>query len=290
MRLEIIYYTGMVFLFGSVSLFCYWLMRKYSDQVQVLNNRYTKRYSNILKLLFYKIRPDQLFIIHVGVVFIFFFLGLFFGKDFLTGLISAFFFGIIGYFLVPTFLKVQLIKRKVEFNRQLQDALMSMANTLKTTPTLIEGFRMVSKNMTPPISQEFALLVKEYDLGLTLDEALDNLSKRVKSPNFDMALVSLSIGRTTGGNIPEILEQIAHVLREITRLEGLIDSKTAEGKMQAWVMGLLPVVLAFLTYIIDKNMIMPLFTTTVGYLLIVIILALETTGIILIRKITKIDI
>ncbi len=290
MPISLFLYLGIALIFVAILSVCVAVNGPLNNLVKDYSQRYLNQYTPHLKLLFWSIPASKILLVHLSIIVALMFIGFFLGKNLVTSIPLSIIFAFFGYLSIPLFLKIQLENRRKLFNQQLQDSLVTMANTLKATPTLIEGFRTVAENMPPPISQEFSLLIKEYHLGYNLDQSLLKMAERMKSPDLNLTITALTIGRTTGGNIPTILEEIAYTLREINRLEGLIESKTAEGKMQGWVMGLLPIGLAIALYFLDENMIKPLFTTNYGYLLLGIIVALESAGIFLIRKVSTIDI
>lgn len=116
------------------------------------------------------------------------------------------------------------------------------------------------------------------------------MQERVPSRNLQLAVAALLVGRNVGGNIPLILEDIASTIRESFRLERFIDSQTAQGKMQAWVMGAAPGAVCGIFYLMDPAMITPLFTTFMGYILVSIALMFNIVGVVLILKIIAIDV
>ena len=119
----------------------------------------------------------------------------------------------------------------------------SRANALKAIPSISAAFQSVVNILQPPIQQEVELAMKEMKVGSTLDQALLHMASRVGSRQFDSALSAVLIGRQVGGNLPKVLESTAASLREMARLEGVVRTKTAEGKAQLWVIGGLPVAL-----------------------------------------------
>ena len=281
---------GILFSFLSISSLI-WLFR------EKLFVAYVKKEKEIVeslkpKLNFLVIKEDpfklvRIFLLALLLLFLYVF---FTGKTFLGGLFYASFFTVIAGVGVNLAIWWNMKKRRAKIEEQLEDALISMANTLKTVPTLTEAFQTASENMLPPISEEFENIIKQNQLGNTIEEALENASKRIQSNDFDLVVTSLTIALRTGGNLPDMLEKIAHTLREIKRVEGLIESKTAEGKMQAWVMGLFPFLMMFMMYKVDPHYVTPVFDTTSGNIILFVIILLEAIAIYLIIKITNIDI
>lgn len=240
-----------------------------------------------LHRLFLPISPEEFVIFHAA-FFLATTIGLavFLDMWFLGALLGA---GI-GVVIPRIFLKRKWAQRLREIDEQVEEAMIYMANSFKANPSLPEAIQDVCNAMGPPISQEFGVLLKEYQLGTPLDQALVNMQRRVPSRNLELAVAALLIGRTVGGNIPDILEEIAGTIRESFRLERVIDSQTAQGRMQAWVMGMMPAVVVGAFYLLDPDLIEPLFDTLIGYVILAIAAVLNIMGVVLILKIVAIDV
>jgi tight adherence protein B len=189
---------------------------------------------------------------------------------------------------------IVLRRRHDERVRQLEEMLDSwllmLANALKASPSLGEGIQSSAKLMRPPFSEEVDLVIKEMKLGTPLDQAVLNMSTRIKSRVISSSLATILVGRQTGGDLPQILEQSASTLREMARLEGVVRTKTAEGKMQALVLALIPFVLLAALHQVDNNWLRPLFETTLGYIVLTVATALWAAALFLARKILAVDI
>jgi tight adherence protein B len=131
-------------------------------------------------------------------------------------------------------------ERITQIEDQLDNFILSLANALKATPSIAAAFNSVVTVIENPIRNEVDLAIKEMKVGSSLDQALLSMASRVGSRQLDSALSSILIGRQVGGNLPKVLESTAHTLREMKRLEGVIKTKTADGRMQMWVIALLP--------------------------------------------------
>lgn len=195
-----------------------------------------------------------------------------------------------AYFIPSFLLKRARDKRLDRFDQQLIDALQSMAASMRAGLVLTQAMQVVSDSMEPPISQEFRLMLKEHKLGLTLEDALVKMGNRLRSRFFDMVMTGILITRVHGGNVPQIFEDTSQAIREIFRLEEKIKTMTAQGKLQGYVIGLMPMAFAFAVYLIDPEYISELFTDPKGYVIIFLILAFEAIGIFLIRRILAADI
>jgi tight adherence protein B len=191
----------------------------------------------------------------------------------------------------PT-LYIELMRRKrVEaLEMQLDSFILALANALKSTPSIGAAFNSVVTVVSEPIKSEVDLAVKEMKVGSTLDQALLHMASRVGSRQLDSALSAILIGRQVGGNLPKVLETTANTLREMRRLEGVVKTKTAEGKAQLWVIALLPFGMLVGLNLMFPGYFIPLTSSIFGYLIIAGCTACWVTSIVLARKILNVDI
>ncbi len=256
------------------------------DQLSQKKSIYETVVGKELRRLFLNASIDQFVFIHLMTILTC--LGI--GFLFIGGIFGALI-GAVGGTILPRFyLKWKWQQRIDDVNDQVEEAMVYMANSFKANPSLPEAIGDVTNSMPPPISEEFEVVLREYQLGTPLDEALINLQERMPASNLELAISAIRIGRAVGGNIPEILEDIADTIRESYRLQQVIDTQTAQGKMQAWVMGLMPGVVCGLFYLMDPGLILPLFQTIGGYIILLIAIVLNIVGVYLIVKVVDIDV
>ena len=199
-------------------------------------------------------------------------------------------FGAMGYFLPKMFLFLTARKRAEKLEVQLVDALYVLSNSVSAGLTLPQACEVVSKQLVPPVSQEFGLLVNELRLGVPFDDALENMATRLRSNNFDLLVTAILISRQTGGNIAEIFKKLAESIKEIMRLEAKVKALTAQGRMQAVVLGGMPFALAFVLASISPDLMQPLFNTPQGTVILFIAAVFWLIGIYFLRKVINIDI
>ena len=156
-------------------------------------------------------------------------------------------------------------KRKKALEEQLDGFLTSLGNALKTTPSIGAAFTSCIEITSSPMREEIELATKEMKIGSTLDQALAHIAARIQSPAVDSAFSAILIGRQVGGNLPKLLDTTANSMREMRRLDGVIKSKTAEGKMQLWVVGLMPIALVLGMGQIMPSFLAPLTESFLGY-------------------------
>jgi tight adherence protein B len=181
-------------------------------------------------------------------------------------------------------------KRLTRFEEQLPDGLMMLSGAMRAGASLAIALEGLVKEQPAPLSQEFELFMREQRIGTDFEKSLTNMEKRVPIQDFAMVTSALRINREIGGNLAEILESLAETLRRKHQMEGKIDSLTAQGRLQGIVMTGLPVLLGVLLYFMEPENMEKLWTTTVGYVVLAIIIIMEIMGYVMIKKITSIDV
>lgn len=181
-------------------------------------------------------------------------------------------------------------KRIARVEEQVEPWLNAVANSLKASPSLGEALASSISLVPAPMSEEVGVVVKEYELGTPLDHALENFAVRMNSQTLTGTILALKIARNSGGNLPEMLENAASALRELARLEGVVRTKTAEGKAQTFVIGAIPVPMVGGLHAIDPHYFEPLFRSFLGQLLILGAVILWALAILSARKILAVDV
>jgi tight adherence protein B len=182
------------------------------------------------------------------------------------------------------------VKRLKRFEEQLPDALLMVSGAMRAGASLNVALESMIKEQKPPLSQEFELMLREQRLGMDFDAALVNMEKRNPIQDFSLVVSGLRISREVGGNLAEILESLAHTLREKATMEGKIRSLTAQGKMQGLIMSCLPLLMMAALNWIEPKAMGTMFTTLFGWATLTVILIMITIGYLFIRKITTIDV
>jgi len=204
------------------------------------------------------------------------------------------FVGTIG--LVVTFpaprLYLRFLKkcRLDKFNEQLEDALTSMSSSLKAGFSINQAIEAVANENRRPVSVEFRLLVQELRLGVSLDEALYKMVDRLESQDFELVAAAIVTARQTGGALTETLERLANLIRERLRINLKLKAITAQGKMQAVIIALMPLLLMFIMSYIAPDMMAVFFNDIKGILLLIVTAIMVIIGFLIIKKITTIDI
>ena len=186
-----------------------------------------------------------------------------------------------------------LYKRKRRLNAflsHLPDALELMSRALSAGHAFAESLHMVATEMPEPIAGEFRKTYEEQNLGLSLKLALDNLSQRVPLLDLRLCITAILIQRETGGNLAEILEKVGHTIRERFRIMEDLKTLTTSSRMSAWILCGLPVFVAATVTFLNPEYMSVLWTDTRGHNLIMVAIAMQITGMLIIRKILRIKI
>lgn len=181
-------------------------------------------------------------------------------------------------------------KRMAAFEAQLPDALELVGRALKAGHTLSSGMGMVVSEFADPIRVEFQKTMEEINLGLGVPVALDNLMDRVDCPDLNFFVVSIKIQNETGGNLAEIVENIAFLIRERFKLKGRVRVLSAEGRMAAWVLCLLPFGVAAAIQALNPGYMDLLVTHPIGRKLLYLVCCMMLMGILTIRKMVQIEV
>jgi tight adherence protein B len=179
-------------------------------------------------------------------------------------------------------------KRLKAFAAQMPEAMDMLARALRAGQSLAAGIGLVGKEMPPPLGKEFARVFEEQNLGLSLEESLRELTERV--PNMDLKFFATAVvlQRQTGGDLAEILEKIASLIRQRFQIWGQVQALTGEGRLSGVVLLALPVLLFFAMYYLNRDYVMLLFTDPMGRRMLVGAVIMQILGALVIRKIVNI--
>ncbi len=186
-----------------------------------------------------------------------------------------------------------LFKRKrrlAKFGQQLPEALELISRALRAGHSLAAGISLVADEMAAPISTEFGRCYEEQNLGIPLDQALDQMTERV--PNLDLKFLATAIvlQRQTGGDLAEILDKIGHLVRERFKIWGAIQALTGEGRLSGIVLLALPPVLFLVMYRLNREYCMVLFNDPLGQRMLFGAIIMQLMGAYVIRKIIRIKV
>jgi tight adherence protein B len=204
---------------------------------------------------------------------------------------------LIGAFIPRFYVNFRKGGRLKKFNSQLPDTITLIANALRAGSSFLQAIELVVRESQPPISIEFGRVIREVNLGLPFDIALENMVKRVRSEDFELMATAIAIQHQVGGNLAEILDSIAFTIRERIRIKGEIRTLTAQQRMSGYVVGGLPFFLAFFIYLAAPKFFDPMFVKPpdvigipLGLILMGIAVLAMGAGFFFIRKIVDIEV
>jgi tight adherence protein B len=203
---------------------------------------------------------------------------------------GAIFFGLIGSLGVLARVKRRASKRRKAFYNQLPDVLMLLSGSLRAGYSLQQAIMAVGEDAQAPASEEFKRAMAEVRLGSSADDSLKALALRIGIPDVDWTVQAIQIHNEVGGNLAEILETIAGTIRERARVKRHLNALTAEGKLSALILGLLPFILLGLVLLVNRTYLEPLFTTTMGWVMLAGSLGMMLIGFAWMRKIIRIEV
>lgn len=235
--------------------------------------------------LYIKMSPETFSILRTTLA------GLLFVVGYLAvGIMLALVLGLVGFVLPAMMLNRYKAKRIKKFELQLVEGLELLSNCLRSGMTLPQAMELLIKEFPAPVSQEFALMMSEYRLGVEFTDALENMAKRLNSSIVYILSSGVSITKRCGGDLTQIFGNIAQTIRERSTIEGKLDAVTAQGRFQGMILGLMPFALMVVLYFIDRQHIVTFFTYRLGIMAFFVVCFNVLMAQLWIRKLLKIDV
>jgi tight adherence protein B len=219
------------------------------------------------------------------------------GAGILLGLVALLRFGslpavlvalVVGYFLPPLYLRRRKAQRRRAFEQVLGDTITLLSNSIKAGYSIQQSLSSIAENGRPPLAAEIGRVVRETGLGIELEVALEHANVRLASKDFELLVTAILIHRSVGGNLAEVLDQIADTIRERIKVAGEVRVLTAQARASGYIVTALPFAVGLVLSIISPNFEQPLFTSPLGWVLIAIGLVSISIGYAIIRKFTDI--
>jgi tight adherence protein B len=230
--------------------------------------------------------PRQLFMLNIAVMLMGAVLAWIFTGELLIAIPTFF-----ALAMLPRLLYAALRRRRMQrFEQQLPDALMMLSGGLRAGVGLNAAMQQLVAEAHAPLVQEFTLMLREQRLGVTLEQSLHNLARRMPTQTTVLVVSAMRIASDTGGGLAETLERTAHTIRSRLQMEGKIAALTAQGKLQAWVVSLLPLLLMLVLNRMEPEAMSYLWHTRLGWATLAGIALLESLGVYVIRRIIAIDV
>ena len=187
-------------------------------------------------------------------------------------------------------LSMRIRHRKNSFTEQLGDCLTTVANALRAGYSFQQAMDVVSKEMEPPISSEFERVMTDVAMGVSLENALEQMNRRVGSADFDLVVTAVLIQREVGGNLAQILDTISDTINERVRMKREINALTAQGRLSSWVLICLPIAMAVFCWTFNHDQMMVFVEEEAGRYALIFAIIMEIIGYLVIQRIVDIEI
>ena len=184
---------------------------------------------------------------------------------------------------------IRINNRRKAFTEQLGDCLTTVANALRAGYSFQQAMDVIAREMEPPMSTEFERVSTDVAMGVALEEALEQMNHRIGSSDFDLVVTAVLIQREVGGNLAQILDTISYTINERIRMKREINALTAQGRFSAWVLLLLPFVVAVFCWFFNREQMQLFITEEAGRIAIAVAVIMEIIGFIVIQRIVDIE-
>jgi tight adherence protein B len=198
--------------------------------------------------------------------------------------------GVVGYMVPPFYVRARIARQVRKFNSQLEEMLTMVSNSLRAGFGLLQALDMAAEQTQPPMSTELRRLLRDTRMGASIEEALESLGERIGSYDLDVVVTAILIQRSVGSNLSEVLDKVAHTIRERVRIKGEINTLTAQKKLSGMIIGLMPPAFVIMMLAISFDYMSALFTDPMGRFLLAVAIVLDIIGILVIRRIVAVDI
>ncbi len=196
--------------------------------------------------------------------------------------------GAVGLAVPPLLIERACKKRKELFNRQLGEALIVMGNCVRSGYTFQQAMESIATDMKPPISTEFAHVLRETKYGLSFDEAMEHMKQRVENKEFELLVTAVTISNQVGANLSDMLELISNTIRDRLKLREEAKVLTSQGRLSGFIVGALPIILGLAMMIMNPEYIGSFFESTIGKVMLAVGAVMEVIGFIVVNKIVDI--
>lgn len=197
---------------------------------------------------------------------------------------------VIGFLVPQMWVSFNKTRRIRTIDDQLLDAILLMAGALRSGHSFLQALELVSRETFPPLSEEFQRVLHENRIGLMLEEALNNLTNRTESKEIELMVAGVLVQREVGGNLAEVLDNIAMTIEKRVKMQAKVRALTAQGRMSGWVISLLPFVLAFFIFTINPEYGRLFLQDPLGRIMLIGGIVMLIIGIVLVRRVVDIDV
>ncbi|SFA79311.1 MULTISPECIES: type II secretion system F family protein [unclassified Bacillus (in: firmicutes)] len=196
----------------------------------------------------------------------------------------------LGFLFPKWYLRKKQKQRITKFNDDLPDMITTIVGSLRAGFSFPQALKAVTEEASSPIKDEMEAVLKEMQYGSSIEDSLNDLKERMPSEDLDLMIQAILIQRQVGGNLATVLDKIVETIRDRTKIHRQISTLTAQGRLSGIVIGLLPIILAFVLFLIEPDYIGTLFQNPIGIGLLIAGAISGLIGFMLIRKITSIEV
>jgi len=254
----------------------------------IAGQSFAKRVATDLARANFKLTVAEFMLLNLGVVLVGIAIGAFLGRA--LWIVGAVVGAVLGFIAPHILLRFRQGRRLNAFDDQLGDTITLLANSLRSGYSLLQSMEMVARELPAPMSEEFDRVTREIGLGLTNEGALNSLYRRINSDDLDMLITAINIHHEVGGNLAEILDTIAHTIRERVRIKGEIRTLTAMARYSGYIVSGLPIVVAGVLFVMNQDYMSTLWTDPCGQRMLVASVISMGIGWIVIRRVVDIDV
>jgi tight adherence protein B len=197
---------------------------------------------------------------------------------------------LVAFFAPRIYVSTARGRRLKAFRNQLGDTIQLMVNGIRAGYSVMQAMEAVSREMGPPIADEFGRVVQEVQLGLTLEHAMNNMLRRVPSDDLDMMITAINVQREVGGNLAEVLDSIAFTIRERVRIKGELQAMTGQSRMSGYMVGMVPVALVVFLYLLNPDYMGQMFEHQCGYAMVACAAIGVAAGFAVMNRVMQIDV
>lgn len=198
--------------------------------------------------------------------------------------------GAVSYQIPNRWLQSRIKRRQRLFEARLTDLTLGLANGLRAGAALPQSLELVSRDLGGPMTEELTLVLHEYRLGMDLPDSLTRLTERMPGEDLGLLVTAIRLTLQSGGSLAEVLDRITDTIRQRTEFQERLHTMTAQGRFEAIAMAAAPVVAFLLLFFLDRELMLPLVQTKIGWCAIAVVVALESVGFVIINKIVTIDV
>jgi tight adherence protein B len=276
----------LLLVFSSTGILLFQLLPFITTKFEQVQRKKLKKTTDKLDKMFVDVRKERLLLIFMVTPFV-----LCIGAFMIFSNLIAAGAGLVAGLVLPQLIVKKLeARQKDKFQKQLVDGILVLSGSLKSGLSLLQAIEVLVEEMPPPISHEFNLVLSEHKVGMTPEEALERLNKRMYSDELNMLITSILVVRQTGGDLSNIFEGLVYTIRQKAKIAQQVKSLTVQARYQAIILALLPILFAGIITQTTPDFFQVMFTNEKGRALLIYAVFSQIIGMVLLRKLSKVEV